>query len=85
MNTKSRPIILALGFSATVAAAITGVTLRAETREAPPVAEACTQAAWPMIPAGCLEGGKKVRYIPMEAPVIDENLALRFADAFGSA
>ena len=37
-------------------AAVTGATLRGETREAESVAEMCQKAEWPLIPAECLDG-----------------------------
>lgn len=56
MTARTRQIFAAVAFAATVAAAVTGATLRGETREAPTVAEICAKADWPMIPAECLDG-----------------------------
>jgi hypothetical protein len=83
MNTTLRSAFLATAFAATVAAAITGFTLRGETREFV-VAEACEQVAWPMIPAHCLDGGngKDVRTINIDAPATDPSMKLRFDVAF---
>jgi hypothetical protein len=79
MTTRIRSALIALAFAATVAAAITGLPFRGETKEAPLV-ETCSHAAWPMIPAACLENGSRqdVRMIPAEMP----NDKLRFAVAF---
>jgi hypothetical protein len=84
MSTITRPALLALAFSATVAAAITGLTFRGETKEAATVAETCARMAWPNIPARCLEGGRghDVRFISTDLPATDGTLALRFTDAF---
>lgn len=56
MTKRNRQIFAAVAFAATVAAAVTGATLRGETREAPTVAETCAKAEWPNIPAECLDG-----------------------------
>jgi hypothetical protein len=56
MTARTRPIFVAVAFAVTVAAAVTGATLRGETREAPTVAEVCATAEWPLIPAECLDG-----------------------------
>lgn len=88
MTTKIRPALLILAFSATVAAAITGLSFSAETKEVN-LAETCAQAAWPMIPAECLDGGtgQEVRQISAVAPAeVDlQEMTLRFTDAFGAA
>ena len=75
--------MLTTGFAALVAAAVTGTSLRGETREVNR-AETCAHAAWPQIPAGCLDGGKgyDVRFVTANAPVVDEAMQLRFAAAF---
>lgn len=56
MTKRTRQIFATVAFAATVAAAVTGATLRGETREAPTVAEICNKAEWPNIPAQCLDG-----------------------------
>ena len=56
MTKRTRQIFAAVAFSATVAAAVTGATLRGETREAPTTAEVCASVEWPNIPAECLTG-----------------------------
>ncbi len=57
MNTKFRPAMIACAVVAAVAAVATGLmTLRGETREAS-VDTVCARAAWPAIPAKCLDGG----------------------------
>jgi hypothetical protein len=89
MRTKIRPAFLALAFSATVAAAITGLSLRGETREIN-IDQACSQVAWPMIPANCLEGGRgyDVRVVSADpvpskpVPADQVALDLRFETAF---
>lgn len=88
MTSKMRPALLILAFSATVAAAITGLSFSAETKEVN-LAETCALAAWPLIPAECLDGGTgyEVRQISADAPAqVDlQEMTLRFTDAFGAA
>ncbi len=63
MNTRIRQIVVAVAFSATVALGITGATLRGETKETN-INATCQNAAWPMIPAECLQGrANDVRYV----------------------
>lgn len=92
MNTRIRQTLVAVAFAATAAAGITGATLRGETKETD-LAATCQQAAWPMIPADCLEGGPyhNVRYVSANNPgpgaelkltAADAGLAERFATAF---
>ena len=74
MNSKFRPVFLAIAFSVTVAAAITGATLRGETKESTvAIVTDCAEAAWPMIPAGCLKGGdgREVRMIGADVDAFD--------------
>ena len=61
-----RQALMMFAFAATVAAAITGATLRGETKETS-VVEACARAEWPVIPANCLDGAanRSVRYVSM--------------------
>ncbi|MEO8668822.1 MAG: hypothetical protein ABI399_09915 [Bauldia sp.] len=59
--TKFRSAMLTTAFAVVVAAALTGSSLRGETHEVN-VAETCARAAWPEIPAGCLEGGPGQRF-----------------------
>jgi hypothetical protein len=79
---RFRSLTLTIAFSAVVAAAITGTSFRGETREVD-VAETCARAAWPQIPAGCLEGGKgtEVRFVTANVPT-DAAMAARFESAF---
>jgi hypothetical protein len=56
MTTRTRQFSVAIAFAATVAVAVTGATLRGETREASTVSETCQKADWPLIPAECLDG-----------------------------
>jgi len=58
MQPTTRTLLLAAAFAATVAAGITGLTYRGETKEAGFVENACAKAAWPLIPARCLDGGR---------------------------
>lgn len=63
MNTRIRQTLVAVAFTATVIAGIAGATLRGETKETD-LAATCATAAWPMIPAACLDGADSdVRYI----------------------
>ncbi len=67
MNTL-RPTLIAFGVVAAMATVASGfMTLRGETKEASAVT-ICAAAAWPMIPANCLEGGsgRTVRNVSME-------------------
>src|SRR6478672_6104970 len=58
MTSKTRPALIAFGVAVVIATAATGLTtLRGETKEAS-IDAACAAAAWPMIPAHCLEGGR---------------------------
>lgn len=85
MSTKFRPAFFAVVFAATAAAAITGATLRAETAETNDinVAETCAKAAWPMIPAACLEGGNghDVRTVSVDN-AFERSMTVRFETAF---
>jgi hypothetical protein len=83
MTTRFRSALIAVAFAATVAGAIAGVPFRGETKEAPLV-ETCSHAAWPMIPAACLENGsrKDVRMIEIDRHADMPNYKLRFAVAF---
>lgn len=58
MLPNTRMFLLTGAFAVTVAAGITGLTYRAETKEAGFVENACAAAAWPLIPARCLDGGR---------------------------
>jgi hypothetical protein len=88
MTTRTRQIFVAVAFAATVAAAVTGATLRGETREAPTVAEICATAEWPLIPAECLDGasernvrivtGQEVAVQKFAAADMDERFAVAF-------
>ena len=88
MTARTRPIFVAVAFAVTVAAAVTGATLRGETREAATVAEACAAAEWPLIPAECLEGAgnRSVRVVTGQEAAIQKYAATdmdeRFAVAF---
>ncbi len=77
-------------FAATAAAAVTGATVRGESRETPFEAD-CASASWPMIPANCLDGGNgtSVRIIDAdlqaaeaESDAEQDDLRFRFEAAF---
>ena len=57
MSLSIRPVLLAIAFAATVAGGVSALTLRGETKESGLV-DACAGAAWPLIPAKCLDGGR---------------------------
>jgi hypothetical protein len=71
MTIRIRPIMVAAGFAVIVAAAVTGATLRGETREAPTTAEVCGAAEWPLIPVECLDGAgdRQVRVVATTAAI----------------
>lgn len=79
----TRKTLLATAFAATVAAALTGASLRGETKEVD-LAATCATAAWPMIPAACLDGGpgQEVRYVSADVRAGDRDMGERFAIAF---
>lgn len=84
MTRNFRTMLLAGAFSLVAAAGFTALTLSAgESREVD-IAETCSHAAWPMIPAGCLEGGsgEPVRYISADVEHDEIEMELRFANAF---
>ena len=82
MTINLRSVMLASAFAITVAGAIAGLTFRGETKEASRD-ETCAHAAWPMIPAGCLEGGQghDVRFVSTDHLPVDA-MQERFALAF---
>lgn len=88
MTARTRKIFVAAAFGVTVAAAVTGATLRGETREAPTVAEVCATAEWPLIPAECLDGAghRSVRVVTGQEAAVHTYAAAdmdeRFAVAF---
>ena len=73
---------LTLAFALTVAAAVSGATLRGETREARPD-ETCAHETWPAIPVHCLTGNvaQAVRVIPIDS-VSARDMGPRFEIAF---
>jgi hypothetical protein len=81
--TRFRSFVLTFGFAVVVAGTVAGTSFRGETREMS-VAETCARAAWPEIPAGCLDGGKghDVRTVTANAPVMDAAMSARFDTAF---
>lgn len=64
MTTKTRKIFAAVAVIVTAAAGITGATLSGESKETD-LAAFCDTAAWPNIPAQCLEGSNDgpVRFV----------------------
>lgn len=78
-----RKAFLAIAFAVTVAGAFTGATFRGETKEAD-LAATCAAAAWPNIPAACLEGsnGKDVRYVTADNRLDMTEMEQRFLVAF---
>ena len=78
-----RKALLATAFAATVAAALTGASLRGETKEVD-LATTCAAAEWPMIPAACLNGGpgSEVRYVTADNQIDAREMERRFAVAF---
>jgi hypothetical protein len=81
MNTI-RKALLATAFAATVAGALTGASLRGETKEVD-LAATCASAEWPMIPAACLNGGSdNVRYVTADNRIDARAMEQRFAVAF---
>ena len=58
MPTMLRPLVIGAAFAAMVAAGVTALTLSGETKEAGFVEDACAKAAWPLVPAKCLDGGR---------------------------
>jgi hypothetical protein len=53
-----RPLVIGAAFAAMVAAGVAALTLSGETKEAGFVEDACAKAAWPLVPAKCLDGGR---------------------------
>jgi len=74
-------MFLATAFAATVAAVLTGASIRGETRESG-LAVNCAEAAWPKIPAACIAGEpmQDVRYVTADTAF--SGPADRFSSAF---
>jgi len=87
MTTRTRQIAVAMAFAATVAAAVTGMSLRAETHEAPTVAEKCLKADWPLIPAECLDGmgDRHIRLATEAQAATQKFVAVDMSDRFAVA
>jgi hypothetical protein len=58
MQISTRPVLLGIAFAALVAGGVSALTLRGETKEAGFIEDACAKAAWPLIPAKCLDGAR---------------------------
>ena len=82
MQPTMRTLLLAAVFAATVAAGVSGLTYRGETKEAGLIENACAKAAWPLIPSKCLDGGRghDVRVI-IDTPVGEERPGTLAMDA----
>jgi hypothetical protein len=77
-----RSAVLATAFAVTVAAAVTGASYRAETRETN-LAETCLHETWPAISDRCLTGDVRatVRVVSADS-VAPRAMRERFAAAF---
>jgi hypothetical protein len=86
MNSTLRPVLLVVAFAATVAGGVTALTLRGESKEAGIVENACARAAWPLIPARCLDGGRgnDVRVVADRSAARDMPEPLTIAARFSS-
>ncbi len=87
MTTRTRQIAVSIAFAATVAAAVTGATLRGETHEAATVAEMCMKADWPLIPTECLDGAadRNVRVVTGNEAAVQKFAATDMSDRFAVA
>jgi hypothetical protein len=83
MKRNLRAAVLAVAFATTVAAAFTATSFSGQTREMS-LAESCARAAWPMIPAACLDGAThdSVRYVSADPSAEARALRDRFEIAF---
>ncbi len=86
MQAMLRPIVVGVAFAAIVAGGVTALTLRGETKEAGFVENACVKAAWPLIPAKCLEGsrGAEVRVIGSDTGSDAQVAATTMAERFNA-
>lgn len=77
-----RSAALATAFAVTVAAAVTGASLKGETREVR-LDQACAHETWPAIPAQCLSGEVRpvVRIVAVDH-AYERAMRARFAAAF---
>ena len=88
MRTMIRPLVAGFAFAAIVASGVTALTLSGETKEAGFVENACAKAAWPLIPASCLDGahGAAVRVVGASAgnqqALVGPTMAERFQTDF---
>ena len=74
-----------LAFAAVVAGAITGTSLRGETREAS-LAETCSHAAWPQIPPlPRRRHGHEVRFVTANTQSMDPAMRFRFGRGYSAA
>ena len=79
---KIRTLPAAVGFAVVVAAGLTGMSLRGETRETS-IVETCAHETWPMISPYCLTGApqRPVRMVSVDRAETD-GMTNRFAVAF---
>jgi hypothetical protein len=77
-----RSALVAMAVALTAATGLTAATIRGETMETS-LDQACAHAAWPMIPAQCLDGAAPhaVRYA-LGGEATGTAMAERFAAAF---
>ncbi len=77
-----RSAVLATAFAVTMAAAVSGISFRGETKEVR-LDEACAHETWPSIPVQCLTGNLKpsVRVVSAESDY-QRDMQARFAVAF---
>jgi hypothetical protein len=59
MQSMLRPFAIGIAFAVLVGGGLTALTHSGETKEAGLVEDACAKAAWPLIPAKCLDGGRR--------------------------
>lgn len=78
---KIRTLPAAVGFAVIVAAAVSGMSFRGETRETS-IVETCAHETWPMIPARCLIGAPQR---PVRMVSVDRAEPNRMADRFAAA
>ncbi len=84
MNTNKRSFMVAAAFAMAVSAAATGATVSTGETKETTLDQTCAHAAWPLIPAQCLEGadGRTFRTVSVRGPVETNTMATRFAVAF---
>jgi hypothetical protein len=83
MRTPVRSTLLATAFAAAIAGELTGTSLGGEIKNVEP-ATVCAVAAWPWIPAACLEGvlTDQARYVTADNMPDAREMERRFVIAF---